>query len=345
MITQSFNNRSLDTHAGNSVGVAVVGLGVGEQHARSYARSSAFALTMLCDQDLDKAANLANELKVPSISDSFSEVLAKPGVDLVSIASFDADHAPQAIDSLVSGKHLFVEKPLCRRRSELDNLRQAWEDAGQPLLVSNLVLRRAPLIQHFQRIIRSGQIGEIYAFYGDYLYGRLDKLTQGWRGKSDYSVFLGGAIHMLDLLLQLTGQKPSSVSACGNNTCTRGTAFSGLDYHSATFHFSSGLIGHISANFGCVHPHHHHLRIYGTKGTLIYDDAGARLISSRDPQLVAEKIPGTTEATPKGLIIETLPELLANPEQRREQAETEFFLMHCALAADEALSQSLTLQL
>jgi predicted dehydrogenase len=327
------------------LGVAVIGLGVGEQHARSFAASPAFSLRLLCDRDLAKAQRLAAELGVPKVCADFPEALDTEGVELISIASFDADHAPQILAALAAGKHVFVEKPLCRTRAELGLLRQAWEAAGAPLLASNLVLRRAALIRRFEEIIQSGRLGELYAFHGEYLYGRLHKLTDGWRGQSGYSVFLGGAIHLLDLLLQLSGQKPESVTSLGNNLCTRETVFQGTDYHSATFQFPSGLIGHIAANFGCVHPHHHFLRIYGTGGTLIYDDAGARLIDSRDPQTAAETIPGTTAATPKGLIIETLPDVLSCATTRRELAEREFFLMHCALAADEALANMQTIKL
>src|SRR5437879_8574199 len=100
----------------------------------------------------------------------------------------------------------------------------------------------------------------------------------------------GGGVHLVDLMLWLTGQRPRSVTAVGNRICTEGTAFHYHDYVSATFTFASGLVGRITANFGCVHRHQHVLRVFGTKGTFIYDDMGPRLYNSRDLAVPATNV-------------------------------------------------------
>jgi predicted dehydrogenase len=67
------------------------------------------------------------------------------------------------------------------------------------------VLRAAPLYLWLQQEVKRGSFGEIYAFNGDYLYGRLHKITMGWRKEvSNYSVMLGGGIHLVDLMVWLT---------------------------------------------------------------------------------------------------------------------------------------------
>ena len=51
------------------------------------------------------------------------------------------------------------------------------------MLACNLVLRAAPLyVGGSKRPSARGELGEIYAMDGDYLYGRLPKITDGWRG-------------------------------------------------------------------------------------------------------------------------------------------------------------------
>src|SRR5262249_50292734 len=148
----------------------------------------------------------------------------------------------------------------------------------------NLVLRAAPLYCWLRDTIAAGELGELYAFDGDYLYGRLEKITDGWRGEVDgYSVLQGGGVHLVDLMLWLTGQRPATVNAVGNRIATRGTRFRYDDFVAATYRFESGLIGRITANFGCVHRHQHVVRVFGTKGTFIHDDRGARLHSTREP--------------------------------------------------------------
>lgn len=264
-------------------GVAVVGLGVGEAHARAYLADDRCRLLWLLDHDRSRAEALAAELGA-GVAETYRQILDDRRVDVVSIASFDADHAAQVLAALRAGKHVFVEKPLCRSPQELGGIAEAWRAAGGRLrLRSNLVLRSAPLYRWLREAVRSGELGEVYALDGEYLYGRLYKITGGWRGKEpDYSVMLGGGVHMVDLMLWLTGQRPQRVFCRGNGICTRDTDFSGVDFAAASFGFDSGLVGRITANFGCVHRHQHVLRVYGSKATFIYDDAGARLHTTRD---------------------------------------------------------------
>src|SRR5205807_9291260 len=121
----------------------------------------------------------------------------------------------------------------------------------------------------------------------DYLYGRLQKITEGWRKNiENYSVIEGGGVHLIDLMLWLTGERPSFVWAAGNRISTKDTAFRYGDYAAATLQSPSGLVARITANFGCVHPHQHTMRIFGTKETFVYDDAGPRLRSNRDPDIM-----------------------------------------------------------
>src|SRR6185503_7475057 len=98
----------------------------------------------------------------------------------------------------------------------------------------------------------------------------------------DYSVMAGGGVHLVDLMLWLTGQQPTTVSAVGNRIATANSRFAYDDFVTATYAFPSGLVGRITANFGCVHRHQHVVRVFGTKGTFIHDDAGARLHWTRD---------------------------------------------------------------
>ena len=117
---------------------------------------------------------------------------------------------------------------------------------------------------------------------GDYLYGRIEKITQGWRGRVDQCcVMTGGGIHLVDLMLWAVGQRPDHVAVAGNRIATSGTAFRYDDFQAATFRFASTLVGRVTANFGCVHRHQHVVRVFGTKATFICDDQGPRVFTSR----------------------------------------------------------------
>jgi len=285
--------------------VGVIGMGVGLRHAEAYGNDPRCEVTMLCDSSepaLEKAGCIFPDAMKVREAD---KIIADPSIDIVSIASFDEYHFSQTRDALNAGKHVFVEKPICRSEEELVQLRSAWmKHAGRLKLGCNFVLRGAPLYQWLKEKISTGAFGRIYSIDAEYLYGRLHKIVEGWRSETrEYSVMQGGGIHMMDLLLWLTGERPVDVVAAGNRICTENTAFRYNDFATSIMTYSSGMITRLTANFGCVHRHQHVLRIYGTKATFIYDDCGARLHTSRDPETDPEFVGLDALPPDKGVLI------------------------------------------
>ena len=326
-----------EDHEGK-LGVAVVGLGVGAAHARAYLADGRCELRWLHDIADGRADSLARELGAGAIARTYAAILADPAVDVVSIASFDDAHYEQALAALRAGKHVFVEKPLCRTRSELETLRRAWDEAGRPQLASNLVLRAAPLYGWLRSQQRDGELGEVYAFDGDYFYGRLHKITDGWRRDvADYSVMLGGGVHLVDLLLWITGQRPTGVSAAGNRISTEATEFRYLDHVAATYSFDSGLVARITANFGSVHPHQHVVRLFGTRATVIHDDQGPRRYVSREPDVPAERLDLAALPSTKGDLIPGFIDAIVARADTSAASEHEFAVISACVAADEAV--------
>ena len=317
----------------------MIGLGVGAQHVLAYASLDGCRLRYVYDLDAPKMQRVLGQLRQGTAAASVEALLQDESVDVVSIASYDDMHGTQVAAALGAGKHVFVEKPLCRSAEELSAIKRAWLTSGNRHLASNLVLRAAPLYRWLKDAIAGGKLGDIFGFDGDYLYGRLSKITEGWRKNvPDYSVMQGGGVHLVDLLLWLTGQRPQSVAAVGNRICTEGTAFRYNDYVSATFMFASGLIGRITANFGCVHRHQHVLRVFGTKGTFIYDDIGPRLHSSRDPDVPATKVDLDAVPASKGELIPSFIDAILKSADTREQTQHEFDVISACLWADRALA-------
>ncbi len=294
--------KTVETDKIEHLQVAIVGLGVGEQHARAFNKNQRCQIRWLCDFDTEKASRLRSNIGCVGalITRDIGEVLNDPEVDVVSIATYDHHHYKQVVDSLSAGKHTFVEKPLCRGLKELSRIKEVWHRRQPELkLQSNLVLRAAPLYQWLERLIMSGDFGDVYSFDGEYLYGRLSKLTHGWRKNvQDYSVLEGGGIHLIDLMLWLVKEKPVEVYAVGNGISTESSDFIYNDFSTAVMKFSSGLVARITANFGCVHRHQHVMRIYGTNKTFLYDDLGARVHQSRDPEV--ESSPVSLQPLPLG---------------------------------------------
>lgn len=318
---------------------AVVGLGVGEQHAQTYNAFESTELKVVCDIDPKKR----EKFRGASFS-NFNQIASNENIDLVSIASFDDAHYEQVMACLKNKKHVFVEKPLCRTEEELSNIYALWRQKRTGL-ASNLVLRKAPLFVWLKEIIQSGGLGEVYSFDGDYLYGRVHKITNEWRSEvKDYSVMAGGGIHLIDLMMMLMRKRPVNVQSCANKIATQGTPFKYPDFHSSTFRFEGSAIGRVTANFGCVHRHHHVIRVFGTKGTFIYDDRGARIHWSRDEDSEPEKTNLNAKPEGKGVLIpDFVKAILENKHE--SYARREFDLMSVVLASDKALETEKTIEI
>ena len=320
-----------------TLGVAVIGLGVGESHARAYHADPRCRLRWVVDHDPARAAALASKLQA-GVGHSFEAVLTDQAVQIISLASYDNDHARQVLQALEAGKHVFVEKPLCQTLDELQRIRQVWfKRKGELKLACNLILRSAPIYRWLKERLLAGVFGRIYSFDGEYLYGRLQKITEGWRSEvENYSVMEGGGIHMIDLMLWLTGERPRTVVSMANRISTEGTKYRYNDFVASTMQMESGLIGRIVANFGCVHRHQHVVRIYGTKGTFVYDDSGARIHLTRAETAKAAPVGLPTLPTGKGDLIPAFVSAVWNDEDLRDQTQEVFDGLSVSVACDRA---------
>jgi len=323
----------------------VLGLGVGEQHALAYQADQRCRLVGLCDSDADKLAEVGGRFPQIRLFENWSALMEDGAINVVSIASFDSDHASQIIDALGRGIHVFVEKPLCQTSDELAAIRFAVQASGK-VLHTNLVLRMAPSFIWLRDAIAAGHLGTVFAFDGDYLYGRIHKIVSGWRSEIPfYSVIQGGGVHLIDLMQWCLGEIPASVHAVGNKICSKDSQFRFPDFVAATFCFPSGIIGRISANFGCVHRHQHVVRVFGTKGTFISDQFGPRFINLRDGEM---SMLGNLSCLPpgKGVLIPLFLDAILNLDPSGATGTPgHLAAMKLCLAADEALCTGQTIEI
>ena len=246
----------------------IIGLGVGERHIPGYEADPRCRVVALCDSDPARLAEVGARHPGRKLTGDAMEILNDPSIDVVSIASFDNFHCEQVLAAIANGKHIFVEKPLCLLDSEFDAIAAALAAHPSIRLSSNLILRRTPRFIELRRRIQAGELGTLYYLEGDYDYGRVHKIRTGWRAEIPYySVVHGGAIHLIDLLLWLSGGRVREVFAYGNRLASEGTEFRRNDLVAALLTFEDGMTAKISANFSSMVPHHHKLAVYGTRGT------------------------------------------------------------------------------
>lgn len=254
--------------------VGILGLGVGEQHLIGFKKSKHINQISVFDVDEKKIKKIINSHKKINIYQSENELLDDPEIDIVSIASFDQYHFKQIKRALKNKKHIFCEKPICTKYSDLQEIKMLLKKS-KTVMTTNTILRTSPRFLDLKKKISQNYFGEIYLIELDYNYGRLHKLINGWRGKiKDFSVMLSGGIHMIDLLLWFVEKMPTKIFGFSNNMNTVKTKIKCDDNSIAILKFNNKLIAKISSNFGCVYPHFHKVNIYGTKASFEQTHSG-----------------------------------------------------------------------
>ncbi len=135
----------------------------------------------------------------------------------------------------------------------------------------------------------------------------------------------------------ITGERPRNVWATGNRLCSVGTGFQSDDFVASTLTFPSGLVARITANFGCVHPHQHVVRLFGTRQTFLYDDAGPRLQSHRDPGPPARPVLKAPLPPPKGGLLPLFVRAIRKDENINAITHAFFDGISVALAGERSL--------
>lgn len=264
--------------------VGIIGLGVGEQHAIGVSQHPRATLAVLCDRDPVKLEEVSARFPgVRRVRDA-DAVLADPALDCVVIATYDDEHGEQVLHALAHGKHVFVEKPLCYSPDEARRIRIALAAHPGLRVSTNTILRTSQRFRWVKEQCDAGAFGELFAVEAGYNYGRLQKLTEGWRGRQAfYSAVYGCGIHAVDLLRWWTGDEVLRVLAVGNQIASRGTPYRFRDCIHAALTFRSGIVGTVNVHGGNVSPHFHPVALYGTQATFVNDLPHGRWYASRDP--------------------------------------------------------------
>jgi predicted dehydrogenase len=262
-------------------------------------------------------------------------LLTADDIDVVSIASYDSAHFEQIATALRSGKHVFAEKPMVVDEAQAREVRRLLVQRPDLRLSTNVPLRRSPRFLELRERIGAGELGTLFHAEGDYDFGRRHKLTEGWRGTVEpaYSVVLGGAIHMVDLLLWLTGERPETVTAAvAGDIATRGTAFVPDDFVLAVLRCPSGMTWKVTANLGCVSPHFHGLRVYGTDATFANGLPDAVLHTAGGSTPVTTPYPGVHKSDLIGPFLDAI----ATGEDHGVTADDAFAALSVCFAIERA---------
>ena len=211
--------------------VAIVGCGrVGQKRFRAL---PAGIVTVACDLDPSRAQKLASLSENCRATDSVSEVVRSPNVDVVVVATVNASLASIACEALRANKHVLVEKPGAVSVKQLDEMaRLAAEHRVQVRVGYNH--RYHPAFRKARELVESGSLGPILFVRGRYGHGGRPGYEREWRADPKLSgggELLDQGVHLIDLASLFLGQFTSvegHVTTCFWNMPVEDNAFLSL---------------------------------------------------------------------------------------------------------------------
>jgi len=259
-----------------SLGFAIIGIGnIAPIHATAIQNTPDAQLVAVCTRDSARGQAFVEKFGGTYVAD-YRAVLTRDDVDVVAICTPHDLHASMAIEAARARKHILVEKPMARTTAECDAMIDAAQRAGVTLGVI-FQMRFDPLVPHLQSLI-SNSLGRLLWISTNVLWYRTDAYYRSapWRGTREHEgggVLINQAIHMIDLMLYLTGM-PTRVTA---QTRTLNHAIEVEDAALAILEYADNRLGLIQATVAAYPGYPERLEIVGTRGSAIYHRGEARL--------------------------------------------------------------------
>lgn len=206
------------------------------------------------------ARAIATQYGFPVCATDYRELLARPEINAVLIATRHDKHAEMAAEALRAGKTVFVEKPLAISEEGLQAVIEAVEQTDGRVMVG-FNRRFSSLSVELKNFFRdAGPLAMTYRVNA----GAVPR--ESWiQGDEGGGRILGEVCHFVDYLQFLTGAEPAEAFALQHPD--------GLDTVSIAIRFSDGSIGNIDyfAN-GDRGVAKERVEVYGQGRTAILDD-------------------------------------------------------------------------
>ncbi len=168
---------------------------------------------VLCSAGGVNAVHSGEKYGFQRASSDETEVFSAEDVSVVFALTQHHLHAGQVIKAIQSGKHVFVEKPLCLSLDELAAIEQSLLDAGDaaPLVMVGFNRRFAPLAQKLKEVFNETQTPLTTTFRFNAGAIPSDHWTQ--QPERGGGRIIGEACHAIDFVTWLNGSPPVRVYA------------------------------------------------------------------------------------------------------------------------------------
>jgi predicted dehydrogenase len=242
-------------------------------HIEAINRTSLAQVTALCSSRMLDSAEISAKHGTPvTCYTDLDKMLADPKLHAVSICSYPADHAKQAIMAARAGKHLIIEKPLALTWEDCVAVKAAVQKAGVKTCVC-FECRFSSQLLAIKSVIDQGLLGKIHYGEVDYYHG-----VGPWYGQFRWNIkkeaagssLLSAGCHAMDALLLCMGNEFEAVATYSANSTNKDFAKYEYPTSSVTIiKFKNGSVGKVASVIDCLQPYYFHFHLVGSEGSLL----------------------------------------------------------------------------
>lgn len=214
------------------------------------------------------ANSLAKKYKFEFSTTDYQKILADDSVDLVIITTRHNLHAKMVIESLKSGKNVFVEKPLALSMVELLAIQNAYQESEKSISLTVGFNRRfSPFIQKIKQLL--GDTNLPISMIANMNAGFIPSESWVHDLKIGGGRIIGEACHYIDLMIYLSSSKIIAVNMSGLGL----TPNTNTDNAIITLKFENGSHGVINYfSNGSKEYSKERIEVYSQGRTLILDN-------------------------------------------------------------------------
>ena len=189
---------------------AICGVGhIGRRHAALVSRHSSAEVVALIDVRPELQPDLAVEFPGVSFFTSLEDYLQYgPVAEVLTVATPNGLHAPQAVAGLRHGLHVVIEKPIALRTADAETIVRTAQQTGK-LAFGVMQNRYSPPAAWLKQIVDEGHLGQVCLVQLTCFWNRDARYYRpgGWKGTRDLD---GGTLftqfsHFVDLLYWVFG--------------------------------------------------------------------------------------------------------------------------------------------
>jgi len=254
----------------NHIVLAQIGCGYwGPNLLRNFSSLPGTLVKYVVDSSPERRAFVESNYPRTKAVDSTAAVFADPEVNGVIIATPAGTHFQLAREALLAGKHVFVEKPMATKVSEVDELGRLADARKLVVMVGHTFIYNSA-VRYVKKLVDDGALGEIRYIYSQ-------RLNLG-RIRSDIDALWNFAPHDISIIQYWLGNpEPLSVNRRGMDFMQKGVE----DVVFLNMTYPNKVMANIHVSW--LDPQKvRKMIIVGSKKMVVYDDVADNMIAIYD---------------------------------------------------------------